>query len=164
MNKRRIAIKERPKDLKPEKKISNAWFPYFSTLFTDLKMYHIRAMWNNFIHVVRRWVFVYFALYQGNLPIVQTIVFVAGSLLRSLYLMEQKPYEDTQTGALETFYEIIVLITGYHMIVLTGFEMTSSVRLFVGFSLNFFVLCLIVVSVVFFVKDFYGNCLFWCKL
>ena len=61
---------------------------------------------------------------------------------------------------LEIFNEVTILIIGYHMIIVAGFNVPNSHRKRVGYSAIFFILLLIVVNILHFVAFFVK----WFKL
>ena len=123
------------------------WPAYFTDLFDGLRAHSSAALAFNLIHVLRRVALVLIAMYVGDQPWIQTILFIAISEYACVYLWEVRPFESTTQNRVEIANEVLILILGYHMAVVTGFNVPSWHRYRVGVSTIAFILLLIALNV-----------------
>ena len=64
-----------------------------------------------------------------------------------VYLIDVKPFESLPQNLLEIFNELMILLIGYHMILVTGFNIPNYHRTVVGYSAMFYICLLIFVNV-----------------
>lgn len=63
------------------------------------------------------------------------------------YLIFSHPFEENYTNNLEIFNEWIVMLVGYHQVVLTGFQLDKESRSRVGTSMIVFICLLVAVNI-----------------
>ena len=102
----------------------------------------------NLIHIIRRITLVLIAMYIHGQPWIQTILFIIIAEYFCVYLFSYMPFESFNQNWLEIFNELIILVIGYHMIVVAGFNVPNFHRKAVGYSAIFFTLLLVAVNVV----------------
>ena len=143
-----------------EEKDPSEFLDHFSDLFAGLKKYHYAAFFVNFIHIVRRITLILIAIYINGQPWIQTIFFVIIAEYICVYLFGSMPFESFNQNLLEIFNELTILVIGYHMIIVAGFNVPNYHKKKVGYSAIFFILLLIVVNVLHFIVCFAK----WVKL
>ena len=62
---------------------------------------------------------------MSDVPWFQTLAFITISQCVTVYLVAVRPYESTYQNVLELMNEMIVLLLGYHMVVITAFYIPS---------------------------------------
>ena len=65
-----------------------------------------------------------------------------------MLLFVGRPFKERLTNYIEIFNEFIVLLIGYHVCVLTGFNMNSKTRVWIGLSIIFLVVLLIKLHII----------------
>ena len=101
----------------------------------------------NLIHAIRRIAFVLVAIYLHRQPWIQTILFIVASEIVCVYLLSVLPYESKNQNRLEIINEIMVLITGYCMLISVGWNMPPSARLYVGLTTIFFIVAVVLLNI-----------------
>ena len=81
-------------------------------------------------------------------PWVQAIIYWQVSFFALMLLFVGNPFKDNITNYVEIFSEIIVLLIGYHVCVLTGFNIETERRFSIGISIIILVSLLISVHIV----------------
>ena len=126
---------------------SPVWFAWVSELFAGLRQHSGKSIKYNLVHVLRRVVFVLVAMHFHERPWVQTLAFVVQSEIAMMLILSVRPFACPMQNAVETFNEVAVLITGYHMMVVTGYNIPALARDRVGISSIVCIVALIVVNV-----------------
>ena len=65
---------------------------------------------------------------MSDVPWLQTLSFIAVSQWVTVYLVAVRPYESIYQNMLEMMNELIVLLLGYHMVVLAAFYIPIETR------------------------------------
>ena len=73
------------------------------------------------IHLLRRIVFVVVAMYMFDHSWLQVLLYLVQSIFMLAYICSQRPFDSPRTNFLESFNEFSVLVTGYHLILISGF-------------------------------------------
>ena len=80
---------ERVKPVDPDFK----WLEYVDSLFDGLKTTSYKAQWLNLVVILRRVVFVWSIMYYSDFGVIQSILYIIGSLLNVEYLLICFPYD-----------------------------------------------------------------------
>lgn len=95
--------------------------------------------------MLRRFAFVVIAMLLFEKPWLQAILYCQISFLALILVLNGMPFSDPVTNALEILNEVFVLIIGYHVCSLTGFQMERHQRKALGTSIIILVCILIAI-------------------
>ena len=129
------------------------WYGYVKVLFEDLKTHHTYARYYYIFFCLRRFLFVAVAMIYFERPWIQAIIYWQVSFFALMLLFKGRPFKEKSTNYVEIFNEVIVLLIGYHVAVLTGFYLNSLIRTGIGLSIIMLVSALICVHVLIWLTD-----------
>ena len=92
--------------------------------------------------------FVAVAMTYFERPWLQALIYLQVSFLALILLFKGNPFKELFTNYIEIFNETIVLLIGYHVAVLTGFNVESTTRIGLGVSIIMLVSLLIALHVI----------------
>jgi hypothetical protein len=78
-------------------------------------------MYNSFL-LWRRLLFSLSAIFLGRYQMIQIQIYMLISILNLIYLMYYRPLDTLGSNRLELFNELMVLISGYHLLLFTGIQ------------------------------------------
>lgn len=107
-----------------------------------------------FFQLVRRVTFVLVALYLPGQPFLQMLCYLVASLVMLGYLLSYRVFVDPTTCAMEILNELMVLLVGFHMVMLLSEgSLNSKKRDLIGLSLVLLMITLIALNSMKFVHD-----------
>ena len=124
------------------------WNGYVKVLFEDLKTHHTYAIYYFIFFCLRRFLFVAVAMIYFERPWIQAIMYWQVSFFALMLLFKGRPFKEKSTNYVEIFNEVIVLLIGYHLCVLTGFNIGTERRFTIGISIIILVSLLISVHII----------------
>ena len=119
-----------------------------NVLFDDLKTHHSYARYYYIFFLLRRFLFVVVAMTYFESPWLQALIYMQVSFFALILLFKGNPFKERITNYIEIFNETIVLLIGYHIAVLTGFNVESMTRIGLGISIILLVTLLIAVHII----------------
>jgi hypothetical protein len=76
------------------------------------------------------------------------LLYLVQSILMLAFIRNQSPFKSFTTHFLESFNEFCVALTGYHVILIQGFDIDFEIRNSIGTSLVVFVILMVFVNFV----------------
>ena len=73
-------------------------------------------------HLLRRIVFMIVAMFLLNHSWLQVLLYLVQSIFMLAFIRNQRPFKSLTTHFLESLNEFCVAITGYHVVLIQGFE------------------------------------------
>jgi hypothetical protein len=94
----------------------------YGSLFEGLRLESKMHLMYNSMLLWRRLLFSLSAIFLGRCQMLQIQIFISMSVLNMMYLVYYQPLETLGQNRLELVNELIVLISGYHMLFFTGIQ------------------------------------------
>ena len=117
-----------------------------------------------FLHLARRVVFIFVAIYLEDYPFLQVLCYLVQSLFMAGYLTSTRVFIDPGNSRMEIFNELVVLLVGFHMVILMStHDMNAEKRDGIGYSLITLIVSLCLVNTLMFLIDSIKLCVRCCK-
>lgn len=96
-------------------------------------------------------------------PWLQMLLYLVQSIFMLAFIRNQRPFDNARTNFLESFNELSVLISGYHMILISGFEIEYTIRNRIGTSLIIWLTFMILLNFVLWMSTTVRNVKLSCR-
>lgn len=140
---------ERLEDEKIKKRISNL----YQKIGTDNKwklLYYPLFLW-------RRVVFVIIPTFLYLYPAFQVQFLLFMTSLYLIYFASQRPHKDRHRAQIETFNEVMIMITNYHMVCFSNFNPEMEAQFAMGYSFITCILLVVIVNILAMAKETISN-------